>query len=118
MLERFADYEDAVENYVPNAKGGGLAWPRDMELGAFGLAGESGEYVEKVKKLLFHGYDFDAEYRDKMLLELGDILWYLAYSAKALGTDLENVAERNIEKLRARYPHGFTTERSINRVER
>jgi NTP pyrophosphatase (non-canonical NTP hydrolase) len=110
---KFSDYEYAVENYVPNAKGGGLAWPRNLELGAMGLAGESGEYVDIVKKMLFHDHGLDTV---KMALELGDILWYLAYSAHALNLTLSQIADLNIEKLKRRYPDGFSAERSINRA--
>jgi NTP pyrophosphatase (non-canonical NTP hydrolase) len=77
-----------------------------------GLCGESGEAIDIVKKHLHQGHELD---RDKLLKELGDIAWYLAEAATALDMDLETVLERNIEKLRARYPEGFSPERSIHR---
>lgn len=79
---------------------------RDMRLiyGAFAIAGEAGEYVDQCKKQLFHGYSFD---RYKLMEELGDILWGLAYSAEQLGFTLDEVAETNIAKLNKRYPKGF-----------
>jgi len=49
--------------------------------------------------------------------ELGDILWYVAVYAHDIGVDLEEVAERNIEKVAKRYPNGFSAEASINRKE-
>ena len=77
-----------------------------------GLCGESGEAIDIVKKHLHQGHELD---RDKLLKELGDIAWYLAEAATALDMDLETILERNIEKLRARYPEGFSPERSIHR---
>lgn len=52
-----------------------------------------------------------------MIKELGDIAWYVAETAYALDIDLETVLTLNIEKLKKRYPEGFDTNRSINRVE-
>lgn len=86
-----------------------------MELlvnGVMGLAGESGECVDMVKKHLFQGHDLD---REHLMLELGDVCWYLAITAQALDYDLGEVFEANIAKLRARYPIGFDAERSRNR---
>jgi NTP pyrophosphatase (non-canonical NTP hydrolase) len=82
--------------------------------GVMGLAGESGECVDLMKKHLFHGHPLD---REHMLLELGDVAWYLALSAYALDCDLETVFQKNLEKLRKRYPDGFATERSLHREE-
>ena len=80
--------------------------------GVMGLCGESGEAIDIVKKHLHQGHALDKE---KLLKELGDIAWYLAETAYALDTPLDEVLERNIDKLRARYPEGFDTERSIHR---
>ena len=77
-----------------------------------GLCGESGEAIDIVKKHLHQGHELD---REKLIKELGDIAWYLAEAATALDIDLETVLERNIEKLKSRYPEGFSTERSIHR---
>ena len=79
-----------------------------------GLCGESGEACDLVKKHLFHGHELD---RESLIKELGDVAWYLAEGAEALGIPLEEVFERNIEKLRRRYPEGFSSEKSINRNE-
>jgi NTP pyrophosphatase (non-canonical NTP hydrolase) len=77
-----------------------------------GLCGESGEAIDLVKKHLHQGHELD---REKLIKELGDIAWYLAEAATALEIDLETVLERNIEKLKSRYPEGFSAERSIHR---
>lgn len=79
-----------------------------------GLCGESGEACDIVKKHLFHGHELD---RDSLIRELGDVAWYLAEAASALDINLDEVFERNIEKLKKRYPEGFSEERSINRTE-
>ena len=86
---------------------------RDMLINSvMGLCGESGEAVDLVKKHLFHGHALDKE---KLIKELGDIAWYLAEAAAAVGVSLDDVLEMNIAKLKARYPDGFAAEKSINR---
>ena len=80
--------------------------------GVMGLCGESGETIDIVKKHLHQGHPLD---REKLIKELGDIAWYLAETAYALDVSLDEVLERNIAKLKARYPDGFDTEKSIHR---
>lgn len=79
-----------------------------------GLTGEAGEVVEHIKKHVGHGHDLNV---DAVAKELGDVLWYVAVMADALGLTLEDVAARNIEKLRKRYPCGFSREASQNRED-
>lgn len=81
---------------------------------AMGLCGESGEFIDHVKKVRFHGHSTDREYLCK---ELGDVAWYLAEAAWALGVPLEDVLAQNLQKLQKRYPDGFSAERSIHRTE-
>lgn len=81
---------------------------------ALGLCGESGEVADIIKKAYFQGHVLEEA---KVIEELGDVAWYIATMAHALGTDLETVLERNIEKLKKRYPEGFSEEKSINRKE-
>ena len=83
-----------------------------IENAALGLNGESGEVADIVKKAIFQGHDLD---KDHVAKELGDCLWYIAIGAKAIGYDLETVAQMNVDKLRARYPDGFTADRSLHR---
>jgi len=80
---------------------------------ALGLAGEAGEVADYLKKVIFHGHELDREVLKK---ELGDVSWYLALTAKQAGLTLEEVMEHNIAKLKARYPEGFSSERSVNRT--
>ena len=83
--------------------------------GVMGLCGESGEAIDLVKKHLAQGHALD---RDALIKELGDIAWYLAETAYALGVPLEEVLQRNIDKLKQRYPDGFNAENSIHRSEK
>ncbi len=88
---------------------------RDMlTLAALGLCGESGEVSDIIKKYLYHGHELK---KDELIKELGDVAWYLAEAATALEIPLEEVFEKNIEKLKRRYPEGFSHEASINRTE-
>ena len=82
--------------------------------GVMGLCGEAGEAIDIVKKHLAQGHELD---RDALIKELGDVAWYLAETAYALGVPLEDVLQRNIDKLKARYPEGFEKKRSLNRTE-
>lgn len=77
-----------------------------------GLCGEAGEVIDLVKKHLHHGHQLNKE---KLILELGDVAWYLAEACYALDISLEEVLNKNIEKLKSRYPNGFTSNDSINR---
>lgn len=79
-----------------------------------GLCGEAGEAMDLLKKHRFHGHELN---RDALIKELGDVAWYLAEAATALDMDLEEILIRNVEKLKARYPEGFSTQRSVNRTE-
>jgi NTP pyrophosphatase (non-canonical NTP hydrolase) len=79
-----------------------------------GLCGESGEAIDIVKKHLHQGHELDKE---KLIKELGDIAWYLAEAAYALDVNLSDVLEGNINKLKARYPEGFSVSKSINRED-
>ena len=88
---------------------------KDMLINSvMGLCGESGEAIDIVKKWYAHGHELDTEHFKK---ELGDIAWYLAEAATAVGVNLEEIFKANIEKLRKRYPEGFETSKSIERAE-
>lgn len=87
-----------------------------LENSIFGLNGESGEVADLWKKHRWHNHPFDSV---KMALELGDVLFYVAEAADALGFTLSEIAEMNIyDKLEVRYPKGhFTTEDSIDKAD-
>lgn len=82
--------------------------------GVMGLCGESGEVIDLVKKHLSQGHPLD---REAMVKELGDVAWYLAETAYVLGYFLEDIFKANLAKLAARYPDGFSVERSLHRDE-
>ena len=93
---------------------GTLSYEDKLLNGVMGLNGEAGECIDVLKKHLFQGHGLDTE---KLIDELGDVLWYIAQTAAGLGVDMEEIAQHNVTKLRARYPKGFEAERSINREE-
>jgi len=80
--------------------------------GVLGLAGEAGECADLVKK---HCFQDARPIHDALIDELGDVMWYVAETAAALGVTLEEVAQHNVDKLRKRYPEGFEAERSLHR---
>lgn len=82
--------------------------------GMLGLSGEGGEAADHVKKHIFQGHPLSPEYLSK---ELGDIAWYLAITADALQYPLEEIMQMNVDKLRARYPEGFSVQDSLNRKD-
>ena len=79
---------------------------------ALGLSGEVGELNDMIKKWIFHEKDLDEEHLKK---ELGDIMWYIAMMCHAFRWGLDEIMEMNINKLKARYPEGFDTDRANNR---
>lgn len=81
-------------------------------MGCLGLAGESGELLDLIKKVVFHGKAFDEEHAKK---ELGDVMWYVAEIAHSFGWSLDEIMQMNVDKLKARYPEGFSEERSNHR---
>lgn len=81
-----------------------LAKPMQTAMACMGLAGEAGELIDELKKFLFHSKDFD---REKIIKEIGDVLWYLAEVATCFEIPLSDAALTNIAKLRKR--HGGET---------
>lgn len=85
----------------------------DNLIWALGLTGEAGEVADYLKKVYGHGHPLD---RQKVKKELGDVLWYVAVLANSFGLTLEEVAEANVQKLRERYPAGFSPAASLTRA--
>jgi NTP pyrophosphatase (non-canonical NTP hydrolase) len=73
---------------------------------SIGLASETGEFSEIVKKMVFQGKPYNEENRFHMMRELGDIAWYWVNACRALGYDPNEVIAENVRKLEARYPGG------------
>ncbi len=113
MTTEFDDYQElALRTASPES----LATTSAMlNAAALGLCGESGEIADHVKKVMFHGHPLDEATRDKIAKEIGDILWYCAMGAKGIGLGLGEIASMNVEKLKKRYPEGFSAEQSLNR---
>lgn len=102
------DYaEEVLRTYV-----GQDTWKDKLTLGSLGLAGESGEVIDVVKKWLYAGHGIDPLH---LLEEMGDVLWYLALMCSAFGWTLDDAIRVNVDKLHKRFPDGFSAERSVNR---
>jgi len=82
-----------------------------------GLAAESGEFLEIVKKMVFQGKPWNDDNREHLIIELGDVMWYVANACKALDISFDDVIRRNVTKLEKRYPGGsFSVDNSENRA--
>lgn len=90
-----------------------LSYQDALANAALGL-GEAGEIQNLIKKHIYHGHDLDV---DKIVDECGDQLFYIAWMLDLVGTTMSWAMQQNIEKLKRRYPDGFSSERSINREE-
>lgn len=108
---RRTDYTDKelTERFIPR-----LTEPLNAKLVHYslGLAGEAGEIVDTVKKTLRDGKVLD---KVNLVEEAGDILWYLTNLLSAVDSSLEEAMKKNIAKLEARYPEGFTEQAGIDR---
>ena len=83
---------------------------------AIGVGAEGGEFAEIVKKITFQGKPYDDASREHMIVELGDVMWYIAQACMSLGVSFDDLVIRNVQKLEARYPEGaFEVVRSENR---
>lgn len=80
----------------------------------YGLNGEAGEVIDILKKHEFQGHELS---KDKLIDEAGDVAWYLALLATALGVSLQDILIHNVDKLKSRYPDGFSKDRSVNRED-
>ena len=115
-MSDFADFDEYQRLAMRTASPEGLATTSTMlNNAALGLAGESGEIADHVKKVMFHGHPLDDATRDKIAKEIGDILWYCAMAGQGIGLGLAEIARMNVEKLKKRYPEGFSTGNSLNR---
>ena len=85
---------------------------------AVGISAEGGEFMEIVKKMVFQGKPWNADNREHLIIELGDVLWYVAQACMALEVSFDDVVATNVEKLKKRYPGGeFDVYYSENRRE-
>lgn len=119
------DYVKRAQRYsIPDINNNIFDWMResianDIEpghvlYGCLGLSGEVGEFVDIIKKSIFHKTPFDETHAKK---ELGDICWYIQEICHAFGWSLNEIFNMNLEKLKNRYPNGFNVEDANNRKE-
>ena len=84
-----------------------------------GINAEGGEFLEIIKKMVFQGKPWNEDNREHLIIELGDIMWYVAQATQALDISMEDVLDTNIRKLSKRYPDGtfdayFSENRAAN----
>jgi len=81
-----------------------------------GINAEGGEFLEIIKKMVFQGKPWNSDNREHLIIELGDIMWYVAQATMALGISFDDVLATNVKKLEKRYPGGsFDVYHSENR---
>ena len=85
---------------------------------ALGLTTEVGEYTTEVKRMVIYEKPLDEDRRAHMAEELGDIMWYMAIAADALGLPLEGICQANIAKLQARFPDAYSNEAAEARADK
>ena len=105
--KNFIDEIDRIEEQGVN--------PARLLTASVGLSGESGEFSDIVKKVVFQGKEIDDDVVKHLRSELGDIMWYVAQGCLALDTSIEELIEINTAKLESRYPGGFEAFKSENR---
>ena len=71
-----------------------------------GINAEGGEFLEIIKKVIFQGKPWNDDNREHLIIELGDLMWYVAQACMALGVSFDDVIARNVKKLERRYPEG------------
>ena len=109
------DFESLIDRLGDLDRQG--ANPERLATAAVGLSAESGEFLEIVKKMVFQGKPWDEHNRKHLIIELGDVMWYVAQACMALDVDFDDVIKGNVQKLEKRYPGGsFDIEKSENRA--
>ena len=109
------DFECFIESVSSlNAKGANI---ERLTTAAVGISAEGGEFMEIVKKMVFQGKPWDEHNRKHLIIELGDVMWYVMQACAALEVPIEEVVAGNVEKLKKRYPGGeFDVYKSENRA--
>ena len=109
------DFESLIDRLGDLERKG--ANPQRLTTAAVGLSAESGEFLEIVKKMVFQGKPWDEHNRKHLIIELGDVMWYVAQACMALDVDFDDVIKGNVQKLEKRYPGGsFDIHKSENRA--
>ena len=109
------DYQSFIESLSAlNGKGANI---HRLLTAAVGISAEGGEFMEIVKKMVFQGKPWNDDNREHLIIELGDVMWYVMQACAALDVSIEDVVAGNVEKLKKRYPGGeFDVYKSENRA--
>tara|TARA_B100000073_G_scaffold304798_1_gene273595 strand:+ start:146 stop:550 length:405 start_codon:yes stop_codon:yes gene_type:complete len=131
MTIKFSRYEEFVDAVTSDASkdfvsladrmveldGEGANIERLLTAGV-GINAEGGEFLEIIKKMIFQGKPWNDANKEHLIIELGDLLWYVAQATQALGVSFDDVVATNVRKLEKRYPGGsFDVYYSENRQE-
>ena len=110
------DYQSFIESLkLLDSQGSNI---NRLTTAAVGISAEGGEFMEIVKKMVFQGKPWNADNREHLIIELGDVMWYVAQACMALDVSLDDVIATNVDKLKKRYPGGeFNVYHSENRAE-
>ena len=109
----YKSFLDSIE-YL-DAKGSNI---QRLLTAAVGISAEGGEFMEIVKKMLFQGKPWTEDNKKHLIIELGDVMWYVMQACAALDVSLDDVVAGNVDKLKKRYPGGeFDVYHSENRRE-
>jgi len=110
---------DTFMDILAEFQDGDMLWtePQRLLTGGIGICSEGGELLDLVKKLLFQGKEPTPELREKIKLELGDVMWYVQQVLIWGGWSLNEVLAENTKKLSGRYPEGFSVDKSENRED-
>ena len=110
---------DTFVNHLIKFQDGDPTWTDLQRLltGSIGISSEGGELLDLVKKLLFQGKEPTPELREKIKLELGDVMWYVQQVLIWGDWSLNEVLAENTKKLSGRYPEGFSVDKSENRED-
>ena len=110
------DYKSFIESLsVLDGQGANI---NRLTTAAVGISAEGGEFMEIVKKMVFQGKPWNDDNREHLIIELGDVMWYVMQACMALDVTIEEVVAGNVDKLKKRYPGGdFDVYYSENRKE-
>ena len=108
FMDRLAEFQDGDAEWTE---------PQRLLTGAIGICSEGGELLDLVKKILFQGKEPTPELREKIKLELGDVMWYVQQVLIWSSWTLEEVLAENTKKLTGRFPEGFSVDKSENRKD-
>ena len=110
------DYKSFIESLsVLDGQGANI---NRLTTAAVGISAEGGEFMEIVKKMVFQGKPWNDDNREHLIIELGDVMWYVMQACMALDVSIDDVVSGNVDKLKKRYPGGdFDVYYSENRKE-